>query len=421
MTDHLAQAWRNVTTTPEHVLLLGSDRDEAARVATVLQSHGMRVVAATDVDAGLAHAKGSQLAIIDRLDGRLDAPGAIARMRATPGLGELPILGLAGSEDVEERVRFLEAGADDVMGRPFDPTELEARVDTLLARGQRSRRAIEEPPVIAPSRSEVAGLVGVFGPKGGSGTTTIAVNTALEASRRGGRRVAVIDLDARWGDVAMHLNVVPRTPVSEVIRDPAAMSDPELLDRSAERHPSGLAVFGAAQRPDERDLLGPEHVGQLLLAARDAYDLAVVDAGSDLDVRAMTLLEHVDRLIIPVTGEIPGLRAVRTLLEILDETERGRSGVILILNHQFARDMLRRDEIQGALGATIDLELPYDQSLYLAAVNAGQPLVIGAERSVPAERFSALVDIILGEGQASEGSKSGDARQRFGRLRTRSR
>ncbi|MBA2489384.1 MAG: hypothetical protein H0V36_08730 [Chloroflexi bacterium] len=83
--------------TPEHVLLLGSDRDEAARVATMLQSHGVRVVAATEVDAGLAHAQGSQLAIVDRLDGLLDAPGAIARMRATPGLGELPILGLASS------------------------------------------------------------------------------------------------------------------------------------------------------------------------------------------------------------------------------------------------------------------------------------------------------------------------------------
>jgi len=95
--------------------------------------------------------------------------------------------------------------------------------------------------------------------------------------------------------------------------------------------------------------------------------------------------------------------------------------VILVLNHQFARDMLRRDEIQGALGATIDLELPYDQSLYLAAVNAGQPLVIGAERSAPAERFAALADIILGEGASATGAKSADARQRFGRLRTRSR
>jgi len=303
-------------------MLLGSDRDEAARVATMLQSHGLRVVAATEVDAGLAHAQGSQLAIVDRLDGLLDAPGAIARMRATPGLGELPILGLAGSEDVDERVRYLDAGADDVMGRPFDPAELEARVDTLLARGQRSRRAVEEPPVLAPSPSDVARLVGVFGPKGGSGTTTIAVNTALEASHRSGRRVAVIDLDTRWGDVAMHLNVVPRTPVSEIVRDPGAMADAEQLDRSAERHPSGLAVFGAAQRPDEGDLVRPEHAGQLLLAARDAYDLVVVDAGSDLGVRAMTVIEHVDRLIIPVTPEIPGLRAVRTLLEILDETER---------------------------------------------------------------------------------------------------
>jgi DNA-binding response OmpR family regulator len=45
----------------------------------------------------------------------------------------VPVLCVSPNDDVEERIRFLEAGADDVMARPFDARELEARVEA--ARG----------------------------------------------------------------------------------------------------------------------------------------------------------------------------------------------------------------------------------------------------------------------------------------------
>ena len=60
-------------------------------------------------------------------------------IRGTPALARIPVLCVGQSDDVEDRIRFLEAGADDVMAKPFDARELEARVEALLLRFQRSK------------------------------------------------------------------------------------------------------------------------------------------------------------------------------------------------------------------------------------------------------------------------------------------
>ena len=45
----------------------------------------------------------------------------------------------------------------------------------------------------------------------------------------------------------------------------------------------------------------------------------------------------------------------------------------LVLNHLFARDMLSMRQIESAIAARVDAELPYDPGLYLEAVNEGGP------------------------------------------------
>ena len=62
-----------------------------------------------------------------------------ARSGRTPALARIPVLCVGQTDDVEDRIRFLEAGADDVMAKPFDARELEARVEALLLRFQRSK------------------------------------------------------------------------------------------------------------------------------------------------------------------------------------------------------------------------------------------------------------------------------------------
>jgi DNA-binding response OmpR family regulator len=55
---------------------------------------------------------------------------------------DLPVMIVTGSAVVEERVRGLDAGADDYLAKPFEFAELAARIRALLRRGSRPAKAV---------------------------------------------------------------------------------------------------------------------------------------------------------------------------------------------------------------------------------------------------------------------------------------
>lgn len=77
------------------------------------------------------------LAILDLGLPRLDGQTLIGQLRARR-IG-LPILVLTARDQVSDRVAALDAGADDFLGKPFDPAELQARIRALLRRRDPAR------------------------------------------------------------------------------------------------------------------------------------------------------------------------------------------------------------------------------------------------------------------------------------------
>ena len=378
------------------ILLLEQDPATAEIVRSVLGGVGYQVNLTEDPEEVFRLAADHVLVIIDAVrEGR--TPVEICKeIRGTPALAAVPVLCVAQTEDVEERVRFLEAGADDVMVKPFDARELEARVEALLLRFHRSR---DLAPAVVPGTAGPTSrrVIVFFSPKGGVGTTTLAVNAAVALAERRPDRVALIDLDLQWGQVATHLNLRPKQTIGDLARDDQAFSEPELLRTYMERHEAGLSVLCAPQRPDQAQLLGAAQVGAMIESARRSFEIVVVDGGSTLDERSLTLFELADAVIFTVYPEIGALKALHSLLETLSDSVATGSKTSFVVNHLFAREMLKLRDIENTLAARISLEIPYEPVVYLKAVNEGIPVVRGAPRSAPAERLHRLAAIVSGE------------------------
>ena len=58
----------------------------------------------------------------------------IDQVRSSGFLGHIPLIMLSGHDSSENRIRCLEAGADDYMVKPFNPRELAARINGILRR-----------------------------------------------------------------------------------------------------------------------------------------------------------------------------------------------------------------------------------------------------------------------------------------------
>jgi pilus assembly protein CpaE len=378
------------------ILLIEADPAAGETISSVLTGVGYTVTTAADPNDAFAQVASNQLVVVDVVTGDKSAADVCREIRATPSLVAIPVLCVSQTDEVEERIRFLEAGADDVMAKPFDARELEARVEALLLRFQRSKdlSAIVSTDGVTVTRTRR--VIAVHSPKGGVGTSTVAVNIAMAAAQKKPDRVVIVDLDLQFGQVATHLNIQPRQTIGDVVRDEAALREAELLRTYATKHDSGLHVLSASTGPELAATITADHVDKILTTLLDTYDQVVIDTGSWLDERTLRAFEHAESVLFVTTPEIAGLKALSALIEYLNEAGVVAAKSMFVLNNAFGREILKVRDVEQALGTQVAGELPYDPFLYLKAVNEGVPIVLGAPRSIPAERFVKLATTALG-------------------------
>jgi len=394
------------------ILLLDADPEAAQAIGAVLTGVGYALATIADADEAVRDAAGHSLIVIDVTAPTTTPADVCKEIRRTPSLAVIPVLCICQADDVEERIRFLEAGADDVIAKPFDSRELEARVEALLLRFKRSSGMTATSHIGGGLADQRRRLVAVFSPKGGVGTTTIAVNVGVAHAATRPGRVLIIDLDLQFGQVATHLNVIPRQTIADLVRDEQSQREPELFKTYPTQHASGVHVLAAPGSPEQADLVTPAHVEQILETALGAYDSVVVDAGSNLDERSLAALERAEVVLLPVYPEIPALKAVHSFLDFVNEAGSIASKATFVLNNAFAKDVLKMRDVENGLGAKVSLSLPYDPFLYLKAVNEGNPVVIGAARTPVAAALISLAATAFGDRPATPGQPAAEKRSR---------
>lgn len=166
------------------ILLVEDDPDLRGVLVRIFETAGYAVHAAPDAQSGmrLALTVPVSVMVIDR--GLPDGDGAdlIARLRER-GI-ETPALLLTASGSVQARVVGLDSGADDYVVKPFDTSELLARVQGLL------RRQLDEPDalLLGHGRLEPAHLRVVL-PEGGAVSLSPAETLLLTQLARRPARV----------------------------------------------------------------------------------------------------------------------------------------------------------------------------------------------------------------------------------------
>ena len=359
------------------VLVVDDDLNIQRVLVFALKQEGYEVTVASDGAAGVEMALDARpdLILMDVAMPKLDGYGATQQIRAAEkGVGRMPIIMLTSEADVEQRVRGLRAGADDDIVKPFHPLELMARIKALLA--QTGRAAAKE-GAEAPTLGK---LCAFYPAKGGVGTTTIAINTAIALARELKRRTALIDANLQFGDLRVFLDLGLDTP--SIV---SAVSEPELdLDlfrTMLVSHRSGIDLLLAPPTPAAADIVverqrqAPTAISNMLSLSRRLYDYTLVDMSQAIDDFNLQLFDEADVIYVVMTADLSCLKNVPLVLETMVSLGYEQGKVQLVLNRSNAYTGINVSNAESALGRKIDHQVINEYRGAISALNSGEPFM----------------------------------------------
>jgi pilus assembly protein CpaE len=161
----------------------------------------------------------------------------------------------------------------------------------------------------------------------------------------------------------------------------------------ASAHPSGMRVLPLTSSPIHTEVLDPERVAQNVALARRGVDFVIADLHPSYSPLNRAVFDKADRILIPLTPDLPAIRAVVKLRDVADELGM-RDRLALIINR--ANSGVSVDDVEKAVGIPTFATIRSSGLVLVKASNEGRTLVDMAPREPITQDVSALADRLLG-------------------------
>ena len=272
--------------------------------------------------------------------------------------------------------RSMLAGAREFLVKPFSSDELTSSIRQIYSR---EREKLERFPVAVAAPAALPDvdpgqIIAVFGPKGGIGRTTIAVNVAVAAASELGQRTALLDGSFQFGDVGVLLNLNPKNKsIADLAPDLEAGLELETIDPFLTVHSSGVKVLLAPPSPEMAELVTPVGVRKVLEMLRRTNDLIIVDCSSSMNDTTLAILDSADVILTMLTLEITSIKNMRLFLEVTDQLGYASSSIKLVLNRADSTLGIRVADVEQSIGRKVDHTIVSDGRSVVYALNRGIP------------------------------------------------
>jgi pilus assembly protein CpaE len=356
-----------------------SDPDFRSTITTLLRSSGLSIGIIEE-----KHASGTwpDLAVVDIRNGSLSSVEAIERLRAS--WPSTSIFAVAASSEPDQILRAMRAGANEYLTWSYQETgaSLTDNFKTALKRTTDRHR-----PAKDSARSGVT--LSFFGAKGGAGTTTLAVNSAIDIARLSKRPTLIVDLHQFCGEVSLFLGVRPRFTLIDAL-DNLHRMDQEFLRELVVRHKSGLDILAGGDQIDRPSANDVAAVEQLLQQLGRSYDFVIIDAGTVTTPVADVAVFAADTIYLVANPDIASVRNAHRIVDRFEQLGAGKDRLRVLLNRMSEQNQIGPKQIETTLGHSLHMMFPSDYSVVSAAMNSGVPLTLTNHSDLAArfERFT---------------------------------
>jgi DNA-binding response OmpR family regulator len=376
---------------PNRILIVDDEVDTLRLVGMLLEREGFQIVAASSGQQAIDKAIAEQpvLIILDVMMPEMDGYQVAAQLRKHPATDTIPILMFTAKTTVNDKVTGFQAGADDYLTKPVHPTELITRVQALL---QRSRRAGGE-----VGRGQVIGFLPT---KGGLGTSSLALNVALELQKAyPDKQVVLVELQDGKGSLALQLGMNVPGGIQALSERPIAQINKNYLNDNLVRHTSGLHLLLSTHQPSGTGPKLTRDFSRTILRYLNAdYDYVLLDLPAALDEATVEALRMTGNIILTLDANRIGLLMAQTMLEGLDRYNIGAyKAKVVLINRTPAAASLNRQDIENALQHTMICSIPPAPDLAYESVQNGRPMVLIQPRCLVAQQVRLIIQNIVGK------------------------
>lgn len=308
------------------------------------------------------------------------------------------LMGVGPSLSPDLLIAAMQAGISEYLPKPFTDDSLRDAVDRMARKfGRKQEYKLKEP----------GRLFAVFSPKGGSGSTSVATNLAIEIHRLTRKKTLLIDLDLELGETALLLGVEPRFSFVDLVRNFHRV-DAGLLASYIERHESGVELLSAPYHPAKAEVVTGDQIRQILHFLKEHYEYIVVDSSKSFTPPTLATFEQADHVFLVTTVDLPSLRNITRCLPLLERmgSVKGEKWLRLVVNRYQTNDPITLKEVEKTLGIPVFWTLANDYESVMRSINSGKPAVL-AEPSPYARDLKALGAEITGVKARSEKTKRG--------------
>lgn len=315
----------------------------------------------------------------------MDGIAATEKIRAKLPATQIVILSVQSDSNYMRRAML--AGARDFLTKPPDVDELTSAIQRAgaMARQEKMKEATTRAAVKAAGPSGTGKLIfpglyngkiiTVYGPKGGTGATTITANLAV-ALHNDENPVVVVDGRLQFGDLSFFFNEQTKTNLTDLTARSDEL-DPEVVQEVLIKHETtGINILAAPPRPEQAEEVRPNHFVDVLRYLKGMFAYIIVDTGSGLDDVTLAAIDTSDLVVVITTQDIPSIKNIRLFFDLTDALGYPRQQIMLVMNRFDKRRNVTPDRVSEIAKSPVVATLPLEEKFVIPAMDRGIPFLI---------------------------------------------
>lgn len=386
------------------VIVVDPDRESCAEVQKMLSMLGFSVIASAGygVEAFTLAFQLKPDLILMRIEEPLVRP-VQTLSRINDGLPDLPIVVFSTEANIRLMRQSMVSGASDYLQEPLQAEEVEGAIMRVLERKEREgmrRRGELEDPVAQGT------IITVFGAKGGIGKTTIASNLAVALASEAHQTVALVDMDTRFGDVAITMDIPVERSIADLARNLDNVDRNSLRDYLVQ-HESGVRILPAPTRPSDWRNLSAQHIRDVVDVLAQTHDFVILDTPGTFNEIVAAAIEVGTMILLVTTLDMASIKDTVLALEMLHERfGNDEERIKVVLNRAGMDTGVREKDVERTLDSPLWWRIPQDNEVVKAA-QLGRPIVMSRPNSKVSLEIREIARALAGIRNKTNTSKRG--------------